>query len=407
MPSPTYKQTTPLDDALDRILADIAIRIQLSQTAYEKAVQRYEAIADWLDRDGSPLQGRVELFYPQGSMAIGATIASRVTNDDYDLDMVLQAWCGGLTPKNVLDLLFQAINGQAGSRYYGMARRRTRCVTIEYADMHIDVTPAERQPSTPERESAIFHHKQPQGVGQRFIANPYGFAEWFKRKTPDDGFGEQYATLARAHEAALLVEAAEADPVPPPEPAFRKSLAVVALQLLKRWRNVQYQDRSGRKPPSIVMSKLVADAAGQTNTLSKEVLHQAKSMLAFFERSHSVGQRIRVANPVCASDVLTDRWPGTFGDQTRFVNDLRQLVRRLEQLADCDLGEMKEIMVELFGEGPTAKVIDEFVKRFGREIKRGKSRHERNSGRVVLPGAAAAGVSTPKRQFYGGKWWER
>ena len=407
MLGPTHKRTTPLDDALDRILADIAIRIQLSPTAHGKAVRRYEAIADWLDRDGSPLQGRVELFYPQGSMAIGATIASRVTNDDYDLDMVLQAARSNLAPKKVLDLLFQAINGHPGSLYYGKAKRRTRCVTIEYADMHIDVTPAERQPSTPERESAIFHHKHPQDVGQRIIANPYGFAEWFKQATPDDGFGEQYATLARAHEAALLVEAAEADPVPPPEPAFRKSLAVVALQLSKRWRNVQYQDRSGRKPPSIVMSKLVADAAGQTDTLYEEMLHQAKSMLAFFERSHRVGHCIHVANPVCAGDVLTDRWPGSVNDQARFVNDLRRLVGRLEQLADCDLGEMKQIMVELFGEGPTAKAIDEFVKRFGREIKRGKSRHQRNSGRVVLPGAAAAGVSTPKRQFYGGKWWER
>ena len=391
----------------DMLFADIAIRLQLSRTAHEKAVQRYQAIAEWLDRDGSPLQGLVKLFYPQGSMAICATITSGVTNDDYDLDMVLQAALSNLTPKQMLDLLFLAINGQPGSRYHGKAKRRTRCVTIEYADMHIDVTPAERQPFTPERESAIFHHKHPQDVGQRIIANPYGFAEWFKQATPDDGFGEQYAIRARAHEEALLVEAAEADPVPPPEPAFRKSLAVVALQLLKRWRNVRYQDRSGRKPPSIVMSKLVADAAGQTDALHEEMLHQAKSMLTFFERSHRVGQCIHVANPVCAGDVLTDRWPGSINDQACFVNDLRLLVRRFEQLADCDLGEMKEIMVELFGEGPTAKAVDEFVKRFGREIKRGKSRHQRDSGRVVLPGAAAAGVSTPKRQFYGGKWRER
>ena len=407
MTRPLHGQTAGLDGPLDMLLADIAIRIQLSLTAYGRAVRRYGQIADWLDRDGSPLQGRVQLFYPQGSMAIRATIASRVTNDDYDLDMVLQAACGGLTPENVLDLLFQAINGQPGSLYYGKAKRRTRCVTIEYADMHIDVTPAERQRFTPERESAIFHHRHPQVVGQRFIANPYGFAEWFKQATPDDGFGEQYAILARAREAVLLVKAAEADPVPPPEPAFRKSLAVVALQLLKRWRNVQYQDRSGRKPPSIVMSKLVADAAGQTNTLYAEMLHQAKCMLAFFEQSHNTGRRVHVVNPVCLSDVFTDRWPATLDDQACFINDLQHLVENLEQLADCDLGEMKKIMVELFGEGPTVKAIEEFAERFGREIKRGKSRHRRNDGQIVLPSAAATGISTPKRQFYGGKWWER
>lgn len=158
----TGDQGTAFDRALDRLFADIAIRIQLSTTAHRKAVQRYKAIAGSLDRDDSPLKGRVELFYPQGSMAIGAAIASGVTNDDFDLDMVLQLMCGVLTPREVLDLVFQAINGKAGAQYHGRARRRTRCVTIKYSDMHIDVTPAERLPASPERQSTIFHHKPPE-----------------------------------------------------------------------------------------------------------------------------------------------------------------------------------------------------------------------------------------------------
>lgn len=407
MTRPTSNQAAAFDEALDRLLADIAIHIQLSATAHGKAVQRYQAIADWLERDDSPLRALVQLFYPQGSMAIGAAIASQVTNDDFDLDMVLQLLCASLTAKEVLDLLFQAINGKPGSRYYGRARRRSRCVTIEYSDMHIDVTPAERLDATPERESAIFHHKGPQGLGQRIVANPYGFAEWFKRATPDNGFAEQYDTRARAYEASLLVEAADADPVPRPEPAIHKSLAVVALQLLKRWRNVQYENRGGRKPPSIVMSRLVADAAGKTTTLSEELLHQAESLMEFFERAHRVGQCVEVTNPSCPRDVLTDRWPGTLDQQAVFVKDLRRLVDRLKRLDDCDLGEIRRIMVELFGEGPTTKSFEAFAKSLGREIERGRGRHRRNRGGIVLPGAAAAGIATPKRQFYGGEWWKR
>lgn len=393
---------TALDEALDVLFADIAIRVQLSQTAHDKAVRRYETMAERLDDEDSPFVGRIDLFYPQGSMAIGAAIASGVTQDDYDLDMVLQAGCRGLSPQEVLDLLFRALNGKPGSRYHGKVERRTRCVTVEYADMHIDVTPAERLPGTPERESNIFHHKHPQNGGERIVANPFGFAEWFKRATPDTGFGEQYASRTRTYEASLLVEAAETDPIPPPEPASRKSLAVVALQLLKRWRNVQYQDRGGRKPPSIMMSKLVADAAGQTNALFEEVLHQAQEMLAFFERSHQAHRRVHVENPACPRDVLTDRWPTNLGDQEVFVKDLRRLVERLEQLQDCDLGEIRQIMVALFGEGPTADAVEHFVER---ELRRGKRRHLRNGGRVALPGAAATGIATPKHKFHGGKWW--
>ena len=399
-------RTPALDQALDLLFADIAIRVQLSQTAHDKAVQRYETITDWLDRDGSPLAGRIDVFYPQGSMAIGAAIASGVTQDDYDLDMVLQAVCGGLSPQEVLDQLFKALNGPPGSRYYGKVKRRTRCVTVEYAAMHIDVTPAERLSATPERESHIFHHKHPQNGGERVVANPFGFAEWFKQKTPDTGFAEQYAERARAYEATLLVQAAETEPVPPQESVLGKSPAVVALQLLKRWRNVQYQKRGGRKPPSIMMSKLVADAAGQTSTLSEEVLHQAQRMLVFFERAHQSHQCAHVQNPVCPRDVLTDRWPANLGDQAVFVEDLRRLVERLEQLQGCGLDEIQQIMAELFGEGPTADAVKRFIEHVGREIRRGKSRHRRNGGLVVAPGVAAGGVATPKHKFYGGEWLE-
>ena len=406
MIGPSTKSATAFDQPLDRLYADIAIRIQLSATAHGKAVQRYEAIADWVERDDSPLNGLIQRFYPQGSMAIGAAIASGVTDDDFDLDMVLQAICERLTPKEVLDLLFQAINGKPDSPYYGRARRRSRCVTVEYSGMHIDVTPAERLRATPERQSHIFHHRTPGEPGQRIIANPFGFAEWFNGKVPDSGFAEQYASLARAYEASLLVKAADPDPVPPPEPAARKSLAVVALQLLKRWRNVQYHRRGGRKPPSIVMARLVADAAGQTTTLSDEMLHQATSMRAVFERSHQAAQCIEVANPVCPADVLTDRWPGNIEQQAVFVKDLDQLIARLKQLDDCALDEMKRIMVELFGEGPTAKSFEEFAKSIAHPIKRGKGRHQRGTGRIVLPGAAATGIATPTHKFYGGKWWD-
>ena len=401
---PSSSRAMALEEPLDLLFADIAIRVQLSQTAHDKAIQRYNAIVERLNDEDSPLAGLINLFYAQGSMAIRAAIASGVTQDDYDLDMVLQARCGGLTPQAVLDLLFKALNGKPGSRYHGKVKRRTRCVTVEYAGMHIDVTPAERLPETRERESNIFHHKHPQHGGERIVANPYGFAEWFKQATPDTGFAEQYAERARTYEASLLVEAADADPVPPSEPVLRKSLTVVALQLLKRWRNVQYQDRGGRKPPSIMMSKLVADAAGQTGTLFEEVLHQAQEMLAFFERSHQAGQCVHVVNPVCHLDVLTDRWPATLSDQEVFVKDLRQFVERLEQLQDCDLGEIRQIMVELFGEGPTADAVERFVER---ELRRGKRRHLRNGGRVALPGAAATGIATPKHKFHGGKWWAR
>ena len=415
----TTRQGSPFSEPLDTLLADIAIRIQLSQTNYDKAVARYEALSEWIERDGSPLAGRVALFYPQGSMAIGAAIASRVTNDEFDLDVVAQLDLpAGIAPGRVLDLLFLAINGEPGSRYHGKVRRRTRCVTVEYADnMHVDVTPAVRRSGTPERESWIFHHRKEAPTEPSFpcVANPYGFAEWFKDVTPrEHQFAEAFMARAVEYERALLVEAAESEPVPQQEPVFQKSRAVIVLQLLKRWRNVQYMARSGRQPPSIMIARLVAENANRTHNLSHELLHQARSMLSVFEQSQRSGSLVHLKNPVCDMDVLTDRWPGSFPNQAIFIHDLQHLVTRVERLTGgCDLAEMRRIMVELFGETPTADAFGDFNRSFGNDVRGGRSRHERSTGRVVLPSAAAGATfpsvacSTPKHTFYGGeRWWK-
>lgn len=405
---------TPFDGPLDALLADISIRIQLSQTDHSKAVDRYEAVSSWIDRKGSPLEDRVIVFYPQGSMAIGAVIATRATNDEFDLDVVAQldlpSW---MTPQQVLDVLFKAINGEPGSRYHGKVRRRTRCVTVEYADnMHIDVTPADRRPHTPERESWIFHHRAeaPDEPSFRCIANPYGFAEWFKDNTPLDAhFAEAYVARATAFEQVAFAEA-ESEPVPPPQPVSRKSKAVIVLQLLKRWRNLRYQDRAGRRPPSILLSRLIADAANHTDRLSEELFHQAQHLLSVFQTADREGRLVHIANPVCDEDVLTDRWPESLKCQRLFLHDIEHLVHQLERLdGDCDLAEMKEVLASLFGEAPTAAAVTAFGDGMGASIQGGQSQHRPGLGGLVIPaiGLGAPAVTaepvrpTPKHTFYG------
>ena len=208
----------------------------------------------------------------------------------------------------------------------------------------------------------------------------------------------------------LLIEAAESEPVPPQEPPFRKSKAVIVLQLLKRWRNVQYDTRSGRRPPSILIAKLVADAANHTNRLSEELLLQARHMLEAFRSSHKAECLIHVTNPVCEKDVLTDRWPGSLEDQAVFIKDLETLVGKVEKLASgCDLKEMKAIMVDLFGEAPTTEVFRSFNEGVGSGVRVGQSQYCPGTGSLVVPSTAAGAsvanpsgaVSTPKHSFYG------
>ena len=41
----------PLTEPVDLLLADVAIRVQLSRTDYGKAVERYETINEWIERE--------------------------------------------------------------------------------------------------------------------------------------------------------------------------------------------------------------------------------------------------------------------------------------------------------------------------------------------------------------------
>ena len=60
----------------DILLADVAVRIQLSPTEYEQAVSHYAVMAAWIDRPDSPLYGLVDSLYPQGGFSTGSTIAA-------------------------------------------------------------------------------------------------------------------------------------------------------------------------------------------------------------------------------------------------------------------------------------------------------------------------------------------
>jgi hypothetical protein len=393
------KQFAPLGvtEPIDVLLADIAISVQLSKTEHDKAVARFETMQDWIDRKASPLHGLVRLMYPQGSMAIGATIARVSDKEEYDVDAIVDLNIPvDADPQVVLDTLFEAIRGEKGSRYYDMTIRHTRCVCVSYEDgMHIDLTPAVLLALKTPRTSTIFHSKpeDPEVEDRRLFANPWGLAEWFKEKTSkDEDFARYFEKRSLAYDGKLMARA-PAEPVPDQEPAYHKSRALIALQLIKRWRNVLFarRDRSRlRRPPSVLLSKLIAENANRTRTLSEEVEHQAACILARLEYEKSCANLIYETNPRCPDDVLTDRWPASRADQDLMIADLRDFVAKMQVLrrGDLSLAQMGKILEGLFGERPAKKVVDEYVTRSAP----GGNRIVPATGRVI---GAASGLMTP------------
>ncbi|MBY4607464.1 nucleotidyltransferase [Rhizobium sp. 9T] len=381
----------PFLDPIDRILAEIAFSIQLPPSLHAKAVSRYEAVRKHLEATAS-FFGDIEHFYPQGSMAIDATISTRGTDDEYDIDIIAQV--GGrfhtMSPLDVLVTLERGLVDYRGLK----VTRQTRCVTLHYADnMHLDISPVIRDYGRPDRQSRIMHAKGPQAGADdcRVPTNAYAFVEWYKRNTPDETVVRD-AFQKRWQDAMGFAADAEVDDVPDQTHFGVKSMATLALQLLKRYRNIRYDDprRTGRMPPSVMLAYYAAKTSRPGQKLTEALIGVCNAIITDIAYASARGLKLHVANPEYSEDVFTDRWPESVQQQNLFANDLRELVGGLELLraGKADLTRMPDWLREMFGDRIVTSVIDHMAAANGSAIK--SSTQMYTPGGAVLTGSALA-----------------
>lgn len=413
--SDRFLRETASYSVLDIMLADIAVRIQLTPTDYQAAIDHYDAINEWIDRDESPLQGLVQLFYPQGGFMIGATTARHATDADFDIDVMAQInWPTNIDPETALSTMHQAIRGEPGSRYYKKSERKTRCSTVHYDGMHLDVTPAVRLIGREEKTSFIFHSKpsDPKEPKRTLFANPFGFGQWFLTNTPaDEVFGLYFEKASLDYDRLRheVLAKADADPVPVQMPIYRKSRAVICLQLIKRWRNLAYDRRHAalRLPPSVLIAYYVATNANQTRTLADELLHQVECIVTTLEAAERSGRTVVEFNPACRNneDELTDRWPANLAEQRVFIDELRAFAVQLYRLQEgVPLAEMQRILEDLFGERPAREAVRKYTGQHVHDNDAGKGFHILRSGSIPALGSAAVPAEarpTPRSSPWG------
>lgn len=392
-----YRPTEPLVDPLDAILADIAIRIQLPPGLHAKALQRRASIEVYLEREGSPLRGLIVQFYAQGSMAIDATTSTRGTDDEFDLDLVVElAISLDVPPGVVLDALFEALKD-----YPAKVIRQTRCVTIQYSDgMHIDLTPSRRHFGTREFESSIFHANPEQPTTSHFTVsmNAFGFAEWYREQTPpEERFAKAYnQRMLEALYPGIAADAISHD-IPGQTPIERKSVTTIALQLIKRFRDIWSIQQTGRYPPSVMLSCHAGLAAvpymGLTDMLVRQALWTAREI----NSADAVGRLVDVRNPVMRDDCFTDRWPENRTQQREFRDALKQLAQTLETIRaeGMELEDIQGFLRTCFGPLVVARSVEAMNARTGRAIRNGVQGYNRSGGLYVPAAPAIIGASSP------------
>lgn len=113
--------------------------VNLNQSRIDDLDDRVLAITNYLEAEATLGPIVIDLI-PQGSYA-HKTIIKPVKRRDFDADVLLQLTeQTGWEPKDYIAELYAAF--RRSSVYHDLVDRKTRCVTVDYADdFHIDVVP--------------------------------------------------------------------------------------------------------------------------------------------------------------------------------------------------------------------------------------------------------------------------
>jgi hypothetical protein len=284
-------------------------------------------------------------------------------------------------PDAVLTTLYTTIKDRPGSRYFEKVKRNSRCITVEYEDgVKVDLMPVARLKINPQRASNLFHWRQEKNEIYHKPVNPYDFREEFNARVEQDrSFFEAFQRQAMLAEDSAYVIKAEAEPFPEIIPLEQKSPLVVAIQLIKRFRDLKYRARNGmRKPPSVAINAIALDMKIEGLAFVDIVIRLAGKIRQQIVDADRLGKIISVVNPAWTPDVFTDRWPESIVAQQLFAADLRELSSGLTNLKRVlSSSDIQEILTALFGENVANYAIE---KRFSA------------SGRTATIGGAGVGA---------------
>lgn len=379
---------------LDALLESVCVELQLSETQDDQARGHYTAVADWLSRDGSPLQAFDPHIFPQGSQRIGTT-NKPTDQSEYDLDAVCKLTAsGGWSPGELYQLIWDRLS--ENGIYRPMMLRMPRCIRLKYAgDFHLDIAPA-----IPDEDcsgncilvpdlDANLALRHPENNRWK-LANPQDFADWFEDQcVPVWAFGTYNAKYARA----------QVDPVPEQEAIHAKPALKRSVQLFKRWRDLEYADRPTLAPPSIILTTL-SGLFYEGQQFCTDSLH---SILEATVREIQSGKRLQLTNPAHPAENICEKWdanPAAYRDFTMSVAALLDRWERLQTLRGIHAIERE--LSELFGESPVRSAVRTLAVRNVVQPRTNRSLHiQPQSGLLVPASVVSSHLRVPPTSFHG------
>jgi len=362
------------------LLVQVCEKIGLPKTMHDRAIGHYEAVGKWLAADDGVLGSGNMRVYPQGSVATGTT-NHPLRSNEFDFDAVCEADLD-IGPLEMLNAVESRL--RANDIYAPRIERKNRCIRLIYKnDFHIDMLPAKPNFDlpvgcvlVPDRELRAWKHSAPKG-----------YAHWFRGRC-------RIFTVKNAL-AERMVE-----PAPDHEEFEDKYVLQHVVQLLKRARDVAFEEREEFAPVSIVLTTLAGVHYGGERTISEAM---ANILLKIQWQITAASEPIKVFNPANPNELLSERWLKVSGAYEQFKLWAMELVVDWEEYQSAvGIHAKGRILERLFGEAART-VLNEHIDSISAS-RSSQTLRVASSGRLMMePMRGLDSMSVRKNTFFGDK----
>ncbi len=376
------------------VLEQMCQQIELTNTQFCAAEDRYNAVAKWL---GGAVDSPVNLadIYPQGSISHQTTVKP-IGKNEYDVDLVcfLPTLVANSSPTDVKRLIGDRL--RANGTYRKILEEKSRCWRLNYAnEFHLDITP-----SIPNHGCTQGGEFVPDREARRWKAsNPRGYRDWFQKKA-------ELTPILRVNELLRKEQRAQIEALP--KPSTLKGILRRCVQLCKRHRDIWgSKGDPSLAPISIIITTLAARSyeyccrqANMYDTDLDMVLEIVRLLPTFVEAKQVNGRTIyAVWNDTTAGENFAEKWNENPGLASAFYRWQQAAANELEGLMVSEgTHTVRRSLAESFGSEVVERTYDAMAVPVETARRSGALR--------VLPGvglstSGSSGTPVASNSFYG------
>ncbi len=326
------------------LLEKIAEELDIPDHLYEDAVIKYEDIGDWLSESDSELKDYSPEIYPQGSFRLGTVVRPVSEKEEYDIDLVCRLEIE--KEKTTQAQLKEMVGNRLKKRddLEKILEPSRRCWILNFPkQFHMDVLPA--IPNLERLPTGILLTDTKLTRWQK--SNPKAYAEWFYKRM-EVVIQESRTALAKSIQASI-------EDVPDWKV---KTPLQRTIQLLKRHRDIYFQNNLEHKPVSIILTTLAAKAYRNQLDIVDALTEVSDEMPKFIERRND---KWLVVNPVDPDENFADKWNEKPELEKAFMVWLRKAHEDFNLLnkKDSTFNELVDLLKRYLGQRIAAKAANQ------------------------------------------------